>query len=209
MIPARRYLFNLVVTKLIMIIFVMPSGKTQSDGRRQPEPATTPQSSQGTSESPQRTEAAVREYRHHCARCHGDDYTGAEGTSESPQRTEAAVREYRHHCARCHGDDYTGAEGRRHTKEIPDFTSDSWQESRTNSQLRSSIRDGKGARMPPFGDKLEDKQVRNLIALIRNANSKRSRAAGPTSKNFEERFMELQAELDSLRKEFRKLADSD
>jgi mono/diheme cytochrome c family protein len=126
----------------------------------------------------------------------------------TPDRLAAATRQFRQYCARCHGEDKTGRPWSERGRRIPDFTNGPWHDSRTDSQLFVSILEGKGARMPSFNDRLSKEQVRDLVLLIRNANATRPIAAegGPT--DFAQRYVELRAELDELRKQFREL-DSD
>ena len=74
---------------------------------------------------------------------------------------------YRQYCLKCHGPDGTGNAVRDQQPKIPDFTKAQWQKTRSNPQLLVSIREGKGTMMPPFGDRLSDHQVSDLVAYIR------------------------------------------
>lgn len=51
--------------------------------------------------------------------------------------------------------------------EIPDFTSAAWQESRSDTQLLIGILEGKGNRMPPYGDRLTDREAEEQVAMVR------------------------------------------
>ncbi len=98
-----------------------------------------------------------------------------ETTENKSQENKAAKDLYKQTCARCHGADGSGKETRGDTKEIPDFTSDKWQEQRSNAQLLVSIREGKGTRMPAFASKLTDNQARDLLTFVRAFGSKQGK----------------------------------
>jgi uncharacterized membrane protein len=74
---------------------------------------------------------------------------------------------FQQRCARCHGADGSGEPRRRRLPEIPDFRNPRWQASRSDEQLRTSIRDGKEDQMPAFGGRVSDDQVRQLVAQVR------------------------------------------
>ena len=52
-------------------------------------------------------------------------------------------------CVKCHGADGTGNKTRDRLPEIPDFSDTRWQSRRADSNLETSILDGKGDDMPP------------------------------------------------------------
>src|SRR5262245_61370692 len=79
-----------------------------------------------------------------CLRWPGVENT-ALASSLPPEKKQTVRAHYRRFCARCHGNDHTGAAGR-----VPNFTSRSWQQRRSDSQLLVSILEGKGSGMPPF-----------------------------------------------------------
>jgi mono/diheme cytochrome c family protein len=117
---------------------------------------------------------------------------------------KSAVKKlYRLNCVRCHGKDGKGTEARDKTTEIPDFTDDSWQETRSDAEFSVSILDGKGRYMPAFGDRLANEQIRSLVAYVRGFDSLRRRRVSSSTSDFEERFRQLQDELGELQKQFR------
>ncbi len=61
---------------------------------------------------------------------------------------------YRVNCLSCHGTDGTGNLVRLLMPTIPDFTNGQWQKSRSDSQFRISILEGKGTLMPGYAGKL-------------------------------------------------------
>ena len=80
---------------------------------------------------------------------------------------------YAKHCQKCHGADGAGTDGRKTFSEIPDFTSKNWQMKKTDAELEVSIQDGKGAGMPPFSEKLNDEEVKNLRKIVREFSAER------------------------------------
>lgn len=70
-------------------------------------------------------------------------------------------------CAICHGADGEGAR-----PGAGDFRAATWQAGRSDAQLASAIRNGRGAKMPAFS--LGERQIADLVAWIR------ARGAAPT-----------------------------
>lgn len=71
-------------------------------------------------------------------------------------------------CAMCHGQDGKGFAAI-HT---PNFTDPKVQASLTDKQMEGIIKSGKkGTSMPPFGDKLKDDEIKDVISFIRTLNS--------------------------------------
>jgi mono/diheme cytochrome c family protein len=122
-----------------------------------------------------------------------------------PTRKSAAASHYRTYCARCHGEDYAGTTWRQGGGRIPDFTTGTWQKSRSDAQLLVSILEGKGTAMPAFADKLSEEQSRDLVLLIRRANATQPAPLAPAPTNFARRYAALRQELEELRKQFREL----
>jgi mono/diheme cytochrome c family protein len=110
-------------------------------------------------------------------------------------------------CARCHDDDGTGRSSRDNLRDIPDFSDHKWQASRSDAALLVSILDGKGRHMPGFRGKVGDDEARALVGSVRafDAAPPGARPAA-ASDEFERRFRELQAELESLKKQFREVS---
>src|SRR5260221_7647022 len=79
--PSDRPFTKLIITNIITftVFSLWTNGKVWSEG--QPQSGASPSvKAPAASDGPSpRTEAAVRQYRLHCARCHGDDYAGHEG----------------------------------------------------------------------------------------------------------------------------------
>ena len=83
--------------------------------------------------------------------------------SNSPQQLQAAAALYAgNNCAMCHGED-----GKGKLKGAPDFTSATWQKSHTDAELMNDIKNGEKA-MPAYKDKLNDDQIKSLVAYVRS-----------------------------------------
>ena len=81
-------------------------------------------------------------------------------------------------CAGCHGADGRGQGAARPPgAQVPDFTLDAWQSSRTDVQLRQTIHDGRGM-MPAFGKQLNENGIGALIAHIRGFRAEPAPADG-------------------------------
>jgi mono/diheme cytochrome c family protein len=130
--------------------------------------------------------------------------------SESAERDAKFLRArafFRRDCVGCHGEDGKGSEARRSMPRIPDFSRPAWQERKSDSRLLASILDGKGTFMPHFRDRLSKEEVHDLVAYVRSLNaSGRTQGAAPQP-DYDQRFRQLQEELDELRKQFRELAE--
>jgi mono/diheme cytochrome c family protein len=115
---------------------------------------------------------------------------------------------YQRHCQSCHGSDGKGTRVRQSNPEIPDFTSRTWQESRSDAQLRVSICEGKGEGMPPFTDTLGERQCQELVAFVRSFGPARARPKPEKAGDFEQKYDELQKELERLQREFRRAQET-
>ncbi len=80
-----------------------------------------------------------------------------------------AVEVYQTYCFACHETTGKGNAFMRKTMpEIPDFTLESWQKSRSDKDLGHSILEGKGKFMLPMKDKLGPVDVKDMVALVRD-----------------------------------------
>ena len=68
-------------------------------------------------------------------------------------------------CAICHGKNGTGTPAWR-AKGQPDLSSSEWQKTRTDEQIATRIKAGKG-KMPGFGNKLSDEEIAALVKQVR------------------------------------------
>jgi mono/diheme cytochrome c family protein len=115
-------------------------------------------------------------------------------------------RLFQRSCSLCHGRDGKGAIARDSLPTIPDFTVRTWQQKRTNAQLRVSILDGKGTGMPAFRGKLPPDQARELVAYIRTFAPGAAAVTASSTYEFEQRFNALAREFDELARQIAALS---
>jgi mono/diheme cytochrome c family protein len=89
------------------------------------------------------------------------------GFSAAPEKTSHVTQVYSKNCLACHGADGKGTEMRKAMPTIPDFTNRKWQDGVSNIQIKISILEGKGALMPPFRDKVNDDENKELTGFVR------------------------------------------
>jgi mono/diheme cytochrome c family protein/uncharacterized membrane protein len=95
---------------------------------------------------------------------------------------------------------------RRQFPAIPDFTRRSWQKRQADAELVQSILDGKEYTMPPFGEKLSEKQARELVAYVRTFGPKPAGGEQQSARDFDKRFRQLEAEMTRLQRESQRAA---
>jgi mono/diheme cytochrome c family protein len=88
---------------------------------------------------------------------------------------------------------------------IPDFTSRKWQNRRSKAQLLASILDGRGTQMPPFRERLSDRQAQDLVAHIK-AMATAPKGKEASAGDVEDRLRRLYDELEDLKEQPRDLA---
>lgn len=72
-------------------------------------------------------------------------------------------------CSRCHGLDGTGGAPLYDGGPSPrNFRDHAFHVGRTDEQLKLTIKNGKGAGMPPFGTTFDDAQLEALVAKVRS-----------------------------------------
>ncbi len=88
--------------------------------------------------------------------------------------TAADVKEnWEKHCASCHGKDGKGETKAGKKAEVKDLTDAKYQAAFTDEQMFKQIKEGMKdkngkERMKPFGDKLNDDEMKALVALVRS-----------------------------------------
>jgi len=87
------------------------------------------------------------------------------GHKNSPQTTETSAL-YDKHCASCHGKDGQAKTFKAKFNHARNLTDAKWQEEVTDERIFNSISNGKG-KMPAWGKKLSDDQIKELVKFIR------------------------------------------
>jgi mono/diheme cytochrome c family protein/uncharacterized membrane protein len=136
------------------------------------------------------------------------------GTSD----TSTAAKLFMQFCAKCHGADGTGSAVRNELPKIPNFTDAAWHMRYKDAQLAVSILDGKGASMPSFTGKVDQRQVRALVGHIRAFapaakkpppdQKQTDPSMQPAPNRVEDQIRVLKQELDELREQFRRLSEA-
>ena len=72
---------------------------------------------------------------------------------------------YASKCVICHAKNGTGTPAWR-AKGQPDLSTSEWQKTRTDEQIATRIREGKG-KMPGFGKKLSEEEIKALVRQVR------------------------------------------
>jgi cytochrome c oxidase cbb3-type subunit 3 len=115
-------------------------------------------------------------------------------------------------CIPCHGPDGRGTLIRPAMPAIPDFTSHDWQTTRSNSQLSTSILEGKGTLMPPWNTKVTADQARSLAMYVRSIGAPELLAAetesrpSPSTAEFEKHMQSLKQRFDDLERQLQALS---
>lgn len=105
-----------------------------------------------------------------------------EDSAEDPEQTEirAATALFQTMCASCHGASGRGdGPGRPPAASIADFSATSFQSSRSDDDLASIIRDGRGGFMPAFGDQLSPTGVLALVRHVRRLGTPAAASGAP------------------------------
>jgi mono/diheme cytochrome c family protein len=114
---------------------------------------------------------------------------------------------FQQYCIVCHGPDGTGSIIRQAMPPIPDFTKAPFQQSRSDSQLKASILDGKGTLMPANRGRVTPEQTDALIAYVRAFGPKGLvvPTGGPISDSeFDKSFQRLQDQWEELQRQLQK-----
>jgi mono/diheme cytochrome c family protein len=115
-------------------------------------------------------------------------------------------------CIPCHGQDGRGTLIRPAMPAIPDFTSHDWHTTRSNSQLSTSILEGKGTLMPPWNTKVTADQARSLAMYVRSIGAPELLAAEtasrptPSTAEFEKHMLSLKQRFDDLERQLQALS---
>src|SRR5258707_11593976 len=100
-------------------------------------------------------------------------YPGCKRQAAEPDSHAEAKRLFDSICGKCHGSDGRGGVPSAEGQPAPrNFCDAAFQASRSDADLKSFIRSGKGP-MPPFAGVLDDAELSQLVARIRGFNPKK------------------------------------
>jgi cytochrome c oxidase cbb3-type subunit 3 len=85
-----------------------------------------------------------------------------EQVAADPQAREMGQRLFLNSCAQCHGSDAGGAKG------FPNLTDGDWLYGGSPENIKTTITNGRGGVMPPFGAVLDAKQVADVANYVRS-----------------------------------------
>ena len=91
----------------------------------------------------------------------------ADPKSPSPAKADGAALFVAQKCATCHGPD-----GKGKVKGTPNFADAAWQKKESDADLTEDIKKGKPPKMPAFGSKLNDGEIKALVAYLRTFSGK-------------------------------------
>ncbi len=88
---------------------------------------------------------------------------------KNPESIEAGNKLYQRHCASCHGKGGKGDGGMALSGGTPsDLTDEKWDYGASDGEIFTSIREGVSADMLEYKNKLEDKQIWQIVNFIRS-----------------------------------------
>lgn len=96
--------------------------------------------------------------------------------SSDAESVEAGRKLYQRHCAPCHGAGAKGDGGMSLSGGTPsDLTDETWDYGSTDGEIFVAIRDGVSADMLAYKDKLNEKQIWQVVTFLRNLAAKPSK----------------------------------
>ena len=88
---------------------------------------------------------------------------------KTPESIEAGKKSYQRHCASCHGKGGKGDGGMALSGGTPkDLTDEKWDYGASDGEIFTSIREGVSADMLEYKNKLDDKQIWQIVNFIRS-----------------------------------------
>jgi mono/diheme cytochrome c family protein len=86
-----------------------------------------------------------------------------------PSLQRSATQLYRRYCVSCHGNDGKAKTSKGKFSHARDLSDPQWQDEVSDARIFNSIMNGRNERgnMPPFGAKLNEKQVNSLVDFVR------------------------------------------
>ena len=91
-----------------------------------------------------------------------------ENENNRAQGAREAAALFKSKCATCHGKDGRARTFKAKFNSARDLTDAGWQERVTNERIFNSIANGRGSKMPAYGENLSDAQIESLVAHVRS-----------------------------------------
>lgn len=93
----------------------------------------------------------------------------ATNASAVRQRVRPANHLYRRYCTSCHGADGKAQTSKGKFSHARNLSDPEWQANVSDARIFNSIMNGRNERgnMPPFGNKLKEKEIDSLVGLVR------------------------------------------
>jgi len=131
-------------------------------------------------------------------------------TVAQAEKLRAAGATFNTLCIACHGADGRGTAVRAAMPLLPNFTSHDWHTTKSNSQLATTIMEGKGL-MPPWNTQLTADRARDLALYVRSFGApelmaETPAASAPSTAEFDKEMQSLRQKFDDLEKQLQALA---
>ena len=94
-------------------------------------------------------------------------------TTPGNSNARSASQLYRRHCVSCHGNDGRSKTSKGKFSHARDLSDGQWQAEVSDERIFNSIMNGRNVRgnMPPFGQKLNEKEINSLVDFVRRLKS--------------------------------------
>ena len=131
-------------------------------------------------------------------------------TAAQAEKIRAAGATFNTLCIACHGPDGRGTAVRAAMPLLPNFTSHDWHTTKSNSQLATTIMEGKGL-MPPWNTQLTADRARDLALYVRSFGApelmaETPAASAPSTAEFDKEMQSLRQKFDDIEKQLQALA---
>jgi mono/diheme cytochrome c family protein len=131
-------------------------------------------------------------------------------TAAQAEKIRAAGATFNTLCIACHGADGRGTAVRAAMPLLPNFTSHDWHTTKSNSQLATTIMEGKGL-MPAWNTQLTADRARDLALYVRSFGApelmaETPAASSPSTAEFDKEMQSLRQKFDDIEKQLQALA---
>jgi len=131
-------------------------------------------------------------------------------TAAQAEKLRAAGATFSTLCIACHGPDGRGTAVRAAMPLLPNFTSHDWHATKSNSQLATTIMEGKGL-MPAWNTQVTADRARDLALYVRSFGApeliaEAAPASAPSTAEFDSKMQALRQKFDDIEKQLQALA---